>query len=130
MYKQTIFYICLFCSLLCSSIGYSKPPIFISAPEDAFALSEDLDIDVLLIFTASWCQACVTMKNDLHNNLSVLDDTIVCYVDHDAKIEMVREYKVKTLPSYFLYRKKIEKRRGFGYQNLSKFKKWLENDDK
>lgn len=115
--------------LLCmGTSSYAKPPIFVDSPEDAFALSEDINIDVLLVFTASWCPSCVVMKNDIDSNLDVVENTIVCYVDHDKRSDMVKEYKVKILPTYFLYRKKLERKRESGYKNISKFKEWIKSD--
>jgi thioredoxin 1 len=130
MYKKIIVIGTIFLLLFYSSQVYSKPPAFTDTPEDAFALSEGLDLDVLLIFTASWCQSCVVMKNDLNNNLSVIDDMIVCYVDHDNRKDMVSEYGVRVLPTYFVYRNKKELKRATGYKGLSKFKEWLNNDRK
>lgn len=108
--------------------AYSKPPIFIDSPEDAFALSEDINVDVLLVFTASWCPSCLVMKNDINTNLDIVENTIVCYIDHDKRPDMVKEYKVRILPTYFLYKKKLERKREVGYKNISKFKEWIRND--
>lgn len=111
-----------------SSQAYSKPPIFIDTAEDAFALSEDIKVDVLLVYTATWCGSCLVMKNDLNANLDIIEDTIVCYVDYDEHTGMAKQYGVKTLPTYFLYSNKIEKKKGVGYKNFKKFKEWLKND--
>lgn len=116
--------------ILSSSQAYSKPPAFTNTPEDAFVLSEGIGSDVLLIFTASWCRSCVVMKNDLHNNLDIIEDMIICYVDHDDRTDMVKEYNVKVLPTYFIYRNKKEIKRAIGYRGLNKFKEWLSNDRK
>lgn len=130
MYKKIIVIGTIFLLLFYSSQVYSKPPAFTDTPEDAFALSEGIESDVLLIFTASWCQSCVVMKNDLHNNLDIIEDMIVCYVDHDNRKDMISEYGVRVLPTYFVYRNKKELKRATGYKGLSKFKEWLNNDRK
>lgn len=130
MFKNMVITAIALLLLFCSSQAYSKPPAFTDTPEDAFALSEGIGVDVLLIFTASWCQSCVVMKNDLHNNLDLIEDMIVCYVDHDDRNDMVREYEVRVLPTYFVYRNKKELKRAAGYKGLSKFKEWLNNDRK
>jgi thiol-disulfide isomerase/thioredoxin len=118
----------LLVALLVSSQAYSKPPIFVDKAEDAFALSEDIKVDVLLVYTATWCGSCIVMKNDLHNNLDLIENTIVCYVDYDDNLNMAKQYGVKTLPTYFLYVDKKEKKRGVGYRGIKKFKEWLKND--
>jgi thioredoxin 1 len=128
MFKKLLLITVTIALMFGGSQAYCKPPAFVDTPEDAFALSEGLDLDVLLIFTASWCQSCVVMKNDLNNNLSVIDDMIVCYVDHDNRQDMVKEYQVRVLPTYFVYRKKKELKKAIGYKGLSKFKTWLNND--
>lgn len=126
MYKY-IRFILITIFLLTTQSSYAKPPIFVDNPEDAFALSEDINIDVLLVFTASWCPSCVVMKNDINANLEIVEDTIVCYVDHDKRMDMVKEYKVRILPTYFLYRKRIERKKEVGYKNISKFRDWIKN---
>lgn len=127
MFNLSIKIVLICLCLACLGRADANPPIFANTPEDAFALSEDLNIDLLLVFGASWCVACVNLKNDLNSNLDVIEDTIVCYVDYDKRTDMAKEYMVKTLPSYFLYRKRTEKKRGSGYQGLAKFRKWLDN---
>lgn len=130
MYKNIVIIATALLLLFHSSQLYSKPPAFTNTPEDAFALSEGIGSDVLLVFTASWCQACIIMKNDLNNNLDVLEDMIVCYVDHDDRKDMVQQHRVRVLPTYFVYRNKKELKRATGYKGLSKFKEWLHNDRK
>ena len=90
-----------------SLVSYSAPPIFTKAPDEAFALSEDMKLDVLLVFTASWCASCQVMKNDIHTNLDNFQNTIICYVDYDEYKSMAIQYKVKVLPDYRIYRNKI-----------------------
>lgn len=129
MLEKNILYIIVCIILSCCTSGYGELPIFANSPEDAVVLAESSSLDVLLIFTAPWCPSCVTMKNDLHNNLHIIANKIVCYVDYDKSPDMVKEYKVKIIPSYFLYNHRIEKKRGSGYRNITKFQKWLENDN-
>lgn len=131
MFKKNIVIIgTIFLLLFYSSQVYSNPTVFTDTPEDAFILSEVIGTDVLLIFTASWCRSCVVMKNDLHNNLDIIEDMIICYVDHEHRTDMVKEYDIKVLPTYFIYRNKKEIKRATGYKGLNKFKEWLSNDRK
>ena len=102
--------------------------MFTETPEDAFVLSQETGQDVLLIFTASWCDACNAMHNDLNNNLDLLQNKIISYVDYDKRSDMVKEYKVRLIPDYMVYRNSLEIKRKVGYNSFIVFKKWLENE--
>lgn len=104
---------------------YADSPIFVDSPEDAFALSEHTKIDVLLIFTAKWCGACQTLKTDLVNNTSMIEDKIVCYVDYDKRPDMVKEYSVRIIPDSFIYSKMKEIKRKTGYTSKKEYEKWI-----
>jgi hypothetical protein len=43
--------------------------------------------------------------------------------------DMVKEYKVRVIPDYMLYRESIEIKRKAGYKNKEKFQEWLLNND-
>lgn len=108
-----------------SNAAFSKPPIFVNIPEDAIVLSEDIKVNLLFIFSAEWCVACDKLKNDIHNDLSVVDDHIVCYIDIEQRKDLATEFKVKRIPECIIYRNKIERKRRVGYKNKEEFKKWL-----
>jgi hypothetical protein len=42
---------------------------------------------------------------------------------------MVKEYRVRIIPDYILYRDSIEIKRKVGYKNKEKFQEWLLNND-
>lgn len=115
-----------FLLLVVSSQGvFAAPPIFVDNPESAFALAEDLKIDVFLLFTANWCPSCIIMKNDIHNNLNNFSDIIFCYVDYDKYKDMAIQYKVNILPDYRIYRNKVEVKKTTGYKNKKDLLEWL-----
>jgi thioredoxin-related protein len=103
----------------------AKPPVFTKTPEDAIILSKELDLDVLLVFTASWCQSCQIMKKDIHNDLNLIENTIVCYIDFDSNKDLAKEFKVRILPDSMIYRNNIEIKRKVGYKNKEEFKQWI-----
>lgn len=112
--------------LICSSLELSAaPPIFLHSPSDAFALSEDLKLDVFLLFTADWCASCGIMKKDIHSNLENFDNIIFCYVDYDKYKDMALQYDVKILPDYRIYRNKMEIKRKIGYTNKKDLLEWM-----
>jgi thioredoxin 1 len=124
MYKS---FLCLV--LLLTLVNVSKieasPPIFTNNPEDAFIMAQEIDLDILLVFGAKWCPACVVMKNDIHKNLDIVNSTIVCYVDFEERPDMVLEYQVKVLPDYMIYRNKKEIKRKTGYNSKEEFRQWM-----
>lgn len=125
--------ICLFGIILiyCHSLTiHAAPPIFVKAPDEAFALSEDLKLDVFLVFTAQWCASCQVMKNDIHSNLDDFQNTIICYVDYDLYKNMAVQYGVKILPDYRIYRNKIEIRQKIGYNNKTELIDWFNQETK
>lgn len=75
--------------------------VYVSDLELALSLSKETKQEVLLIFSASWCQFCNKLKNDL-SLLSNLDNKIICIIDSDEEKKLSRQFKVKTLPSSFL----------------------------
>lgn len=108
----------------------AAPPIFLDNPESAFALAEDLEIDVFLLFTADWCPSCHIIKNDIHTNLENFSDIIFCYVDYDKNKTMAKQYQVTILPDYRIYRQKIEIAKKIGYKNKEELLQWIKNTNK
>lgn len=103
----------------------AEPVRIVDNIEDAYFLSKDLNKDALIIFTADWCVNCVKMKKDIDNNIDILDNKIVCYVNINTNEYYKHEYKVKNIPDYFLLRDGIELNRKVGYKNITNFKKWI-----
>lgn len=104
--------------------------IYTSSLQDSLIESENSKKDVLVIFTADWCGFCQKMKKDIDENQSLVDNLIVCYIDYDENKDLVKEYKVRNIPDYFLLHKGVEIKRKVGYSNSKDFKKWLNNDNK
>jgi thioredoxin-like negative regulator of GroEL len=104
-----------------------EPASYVSSLEDAVALSEHSKKDILLIFTASWCQPCQNLKKDLKDNPEIIENLIVCYVDIDENQDLAKQYKARTVPKYFLISNRIEVKSGKGYKSLKNLKEWLNN---
>jgi thioredoxin 1 len=130
MFRKTILTFLLILSIINNSQGlFAAPAIFVDSPVDAFALAADTKKDLLIIFGASWCVYCNILKNDINTNLNMVEDKIVCFVDFDQNKDMVKEYRVRTIPDYMLYRDSIEIKRKVGYKNKEKFQEWLLNNE-
>ena len=106
----------------------AAPPIFLNNPNDAFALAEDLKIDIFLLFTADWCASCNILKNDIHSNLDSFENIIFCYVDYDKYKDMAKQYDVKILPDYRIYRNKVEIKKKIGYKSKNELFEWINNN--
>jgi|APGre2960657404_1045060.scaffolds.fasta_scaffold59797_2 thioredoxin-related protein len=104
--------------------GVSDDYIITTKLVDAIALSEELNKEVLVIFTANWCDYCNQMKKDLEY-CQELEGMIVCFVNIDKNPELKQEYKVRSIPDYFLLKDKIEIKRQKGYYGKKDFLKWL-----
>jgi thiol-disulfide isomerase/thioredoxin len=103
----------------------ATPPIFVDNAEDAFMLSADTHTDLLLIFGASWCAPCKSMKQDISDNLDIVNDMIVCYVDIDKRDDLKKEYRVKVIPDYMIYRDNTEIKRRVSYNGKNDLLQFL-----
>lgn len=123
--KQSMSIMFMFIATIC----LADSPIYEDNLLDALALSEDSDKEILVIFTADWCKYCNIMKNDLKELDNELKDKIVCFVDVDKNSYIKQEYRVGSIPDYFILKNKIETNRQKGYFGKNKFIKWLEKNE-
>lgn len=127
MIKKTIAFV-LACVI--GGTAYAKPPVFMNNYESAKRVSNDLGMDILLVFSADWCKYCKMLKKDLSSSVSKdeLQDLIICTIDVDKNPKMKREYRVSSIPdSVFLSKNKIKSRRK-GYNDLGNYLKWLKSN--
>jgi len=122
--------LCAILILCYADTAICKPPIFLDGPEDAIILAEDLKIDLLLVFSADWCVACDKLKNDIHQDLSMLENTVVCYIDIEKRPDFAKEFGVKRIPDCVVYRSKKEIKRRVGYKNKAEFIQWFKGESK
>lgn len=73
----------------------------------AQTLSAQTHQDILLIFSASWCRYCQVLKKDLIK-LDNIDNKIICIIDIEEQKELVRKFKIKTIPSSFIINSDID----------------------
>lgn len=114
----------IFC-ILSSSIALCEDTIYLDSLIDAVALSESSKKDILIVFTADWCKYCNKFKKEMRDDSS-LKDKIVCYVDYDSNNDIIKEYRVSTIPDFILLRNKVEVKRKVGYNNKQEFIKWIQ----
>lgn len=91
---------------------------------DAIAISEKSNKEILVIFTADWCEYCNIMKQDLLE-CSEIKNKIICYINIDKNPSLKKQYNVRSIPDYFLLKDKLEIKRQKGYHGKKEFIKWL-----
>lgn len=128
--KKTLVYLSVVLAIFSAIyMAYADHTVYVENLLDAIAESENTNKDVLVIFTADWCGACKVMKKDIQRHPEVVENYVVCLIDYDTNQDLVKEYKVKTIPDYFVLKNKQEIKRRKGYGNITKFKEWLKNDE-
>lgn len=83
----------------------------------------------LLIFTASWCGPCQTLKKDLAADPQILADHEWGFVDFDKEKELAKAYDVTSVPTFLILEDNKVVRRLVGYPGPEKLKKWLNGAD-
>lgn len=113
--------------IILSSQAMAGPPIFVDSYEQSQKISTDLDMDVLIIFSADWCKYCDKLKKDISNNLDLFNDQIIYIADYDANSKLVKAFKVKRLPQSFRIKKNVAIKKLTGYQDINKYIEWYKN---
>lgn len=111
--------------LILSSQAVAKPPVFVDSIEKANSLSETLNQDVLMIFGAEWCGACVKLKREVYSDIDILENLIVYYVDYDDNQAIAKKYNARSLPTSILVRDGKELKRKVGYSGKKQYSDWL-----
>lgn len=110
-----------------SSQAIAGPPIFVDSYEQSQKISQDLGMDVLIIFSADWCKYCDKLKKDIGDNLDLFNHQIIYIVDYDNNSTLAKTFKVKRLPQSFKIRKNIAIKKLTGYQDINQYIKWYKD---
>lgn len=101
---------------------------FVTDLDLALKLSKETNQELVIIFSASWCGYCKTLKNDLAT-IKHFDNKIICIIDIDSNKKIARQFKVKNLPtSVMLNPEGQEITRNVGYEKPS-YEEWLKSKD-
>lgn len=85
--------------------------------------------DTVLMFSAEWCKYCQIAKRDLLENKEEVAGWNVVVVDADTRRDMVKEYGVKTLPTFiYLNDAGEETDRLAGYKGYNRLRRWVEKN--
>ena len=119
----------LLCILLVSLSDISKADFpIVDDLQVAQSLSESTGQSLVLIFGSPSCPSCVQLKQDIHDGyfLMQLDEKIVCYIDLAKHREMIKKFKISSIPDSRLIIKGKQKTVIVGYDRSS-YNKWLSN---
>lgn len=122
-----ILYGLIFFIITLSNTGLCDSFYIYDSLEDAVIISQNTKQPILVVFTADWCKFCNVMKKDIENNIADFDDYIICYVNSEKRSDLAKEYRVKTIPDYFVLNNNIEIKRKVGYSNYMNLTQWLNN---
>lgn len=85
--------------------------------------------DTVLMFSAEWCKYCQIAKRDLLENKEEVAGWNVVVVDADTSRDMVKQYGVRTLPTFiYLNDAGEEVDRLVGYKGYHRLKRWVEKN--
>ncbi|NDE17504.1 thioredoxin [bacterium] len=83
----------------------------------------------VLMFSADWCKYCQLAKKDMLENADEVDTWAVEVIDTDVSKELVKEYGVKSLPTFiYLNDAGEELDRQVGYKGYRQLKRWVEKN--
>jgi len=81
------------------------------------------------MFSAEWCKYCQTAKKDLLERKEEVAEWNVAVVDTDESRDMVKEYGVKSLPTFiYLNDEGKEVDRLTGYKGYHRLRRWVEKN--
>lgn len=82
----------------------------------------------LLIFSADWCPSCKTAHKDIDNNadlVEVMKQYDIISLDFDRDKDLVRGYKINTIPTFIIFENGKEVSRQVGYRNPKQLYRFL-----
>jgi thioredoxin-related protein len=106
----------------------ANPAIYVSNLDDAIHLSETINTEILLIFTSPSCIHCNNLKNDIKNDINMISNKIICYVDVAKESVLAEKYGVKSIPDSRIIEKGKEKSRLIGYKNKQMYMNFIKNN--
>jgi thioredoxin-related protein len=123
--KKIIFTILM--TLVCQNCS-ANPAIYVSNLNDAIHLSETINTEILLIFTSPTCIHCNNLKNDINNDINMVSNKIICYVDVVKQKGLAEKYGVKSIPDSRIIDKGKEKSRLVGYKNKETYMNFIKTN--
>lgn len=82
----------------------------------------------LLIFSADWCPSCRNAHKDIDNDADLIEaikQYDIISLDFDRDKDLVRGYKIKTIPTFIIFENGKEVKRQVGYRNSKQLYRFL-----
>jgi thiol:disulfide interchange protein len=124
--------------LLAAVVGFSLTHAadvnFLHDYDEAVALAQKENKPLMVVFSATWCPPCQTMKKEVYPSTVVkreLDDWVCVYLDFDdSKNKKVKtQYQVKNIPHIqLLSSKEVAIDKQVGSSTAQQFAKWLKKN--
>jgi thioredoxin-like negative regulator of GroEL len=81
--------------------------------------------DELLIFSADWCPSCQQLKAAIKQDPTLVAGYEVVIIDFDKNPDLVKGYKIRSIPAILHLQPDGKIRRKVGFKNAAEFKRWL-----
>lgn len=119
-------YIILSFALFFASFAVADEPVRITDLAVAEQHAEETGHNLVLVFTADWCQYCKPLEKQVMDNMQDINEQgwVVCFVDYDSNKDIAKKYGVTKLPtSVFLNGENRSQQ--VGYVNYQAFERNL-----
>lgn len=93
----------------------------------ALQISKETKQNVVLVFSASWCGFCKTLKKDLPD-IKGFDNKIICIVDSDVEKKLTRTFKIRSLPTSILVSPSGDELDRISGYDKSSYEGWLKSN--
>lgn len=117
-------YIILSFALFFATFAIADEPVRITDLAVAEQHAEETGRNLVLVFTADWCQYCKPLEKQVMDNMKDINEQgwVVCFVDYDSNKDVAKKYGVTRLPtSVFLNGEKSSQQ--VGYTNYQAFER-------
>lgn len=116
-----------FCAAAYSAANKQTSNGYVTDIDLALRLSKETKQETLVIFSASWCKFCETLKEDI-GIIKNLDNKIICILDVDNEKKLSRQFKIRNLPtSVILSASGNEIARIIGYDKKT-YQEWIDSN--
>jgi thioredoxin 1 len=78
--------------------------------------------ETLVVFSANWCKFCKDFMRDIDDDTDLLDAISkydLVYTDIDIDKDLAKKHKIKSVPTFIIFKNNREIKRKIGYQGGS-----------
>ena len=81
-------------------------------------IKKNVEKYILLYFTASWCGPCKKMKPIIEGKFTKINNMLIYKIDIDDNDVLVKQYKIKSVPTFIMIKDNIETMRYNGSDSI------------